>query len=244
MRALLFAAGLGSRLRPLTDTMPKALVPVLGQPLLYHVLQRLECAGTTEVVVNVHHFGEQIINYLEHHHWAMDIRISDEREHLLDTGGGLRRAFSIFSPSDAPILLHNVDILSNANLPALVDEHQNHKADVTLLVSERTTQRYLLFDDNMRLMGWTNLTTGEVRSPYPNLDPTRYQRFAFSGIHCVAPTLSAWMQNSPESFPIMPFYLNLCHRLIIRGVVQPQLRLLDVGKPDSLASANIFIANS
>ena len=134
MRAMLFAAGLGTRLRPLTDTLPKALVPVGGR--------RLIAAGATEVVVNIHHFGQQIIDYLTQHDFGIDLHISDERTALLDTGGGLRQALSLFSASDTPILIHNVDILSNADLPGFY-AHQ-HQHDVLLMVSERETQRYLL----------------------------------------------------------------------------------------------------
>lgn len=239
MRALLFAAGLGTRLRPLTDTMPKAMVPVLGQPLLHHTITRLIDAGTTEVVVNVHHFGEQIIDYLNHHAYPIHILVSDERQQLLDTGGGLRRALPLFSPIDEPVLLHNVDIFSNADLPALVEQHGD--CDVQLLVSERDTQRYLLFDDEMRLVGWTNVATGEVRSPYPNLQPTQYRKLAFAGIHTVSPRIAPLMMVYPDKFPIMQFYLEQCAQLQIRGVVQTDLHLLDVGKLDTITAAEAYL---
>ena len=148
---MLFAAGLGTRLRPLTDTMPKAMVPVNGRPLIDIVLRYLIQQGATEVVVNVHHFAEQIINYVKQNEWPIPVRISDESAELLNTGGGLYYAASQFTADDAPILIHNVDILSNAKL--LDFYQQNGKADATLMVSQRETQRYLLFDDDMRLRG-------------------------------------------------------------------------------------------
>ena len=132
MRALIFAAGLGTRLRPLTDRMPKALVPVDGQPLLWHTIHRLVEVGAEELVVNVHHFGQQIIDYLAEHEWPVPIHVSDEREALLDTGGGLRRAIPLFAERDAPILIHNVDILSDAPLRAFYAE--SAAVDVQLLV--------------------------------------------------------------------------------------------------------------
>ena len=160
MRAMLFAAGLGTRLRPLTDHMPKALVPVSGRPLLDITIERLKMAGATDIVVNVHHFSSQIIDHLAQHDYGVRIRVSDETAELLDTGGGLKKALPLFE-GDAPVLLHNVDILSNAELRAFCRE--NAQNDVTLLVSPRQTQRYLLFDAAMRLVGWTNIATGEVK---------------------------------------------------------------------------------
>lgn len=236
---MLFAAGLGTRLRPLTDTLPKALVPVGGRPLLEHTLRRLIAAGATEVVVNIHHFGQQIIDYLTQHDFGIDLHISDERTALLDTGGGLRQALPLFSASDAPILIHNVDILSNADLPGFY-AHQ-HQHDVLLMVSERETQRYLLFDDRHRMVGWTNIATGEVRSPFPHLNPADCQKLAFAGIHSVSPRIASLMNPYPKAFPIMQFYIENCDKLDIVGVTQPDLRLLDVGKQDSLLAAESFL---
>lgn len=239
MKALIFAAGLGTRLKPLTDTMPKALVPLHGEPLLAHTLRRLIGSGATEAVVNVHHFGEQIIDYLARTDWGIPVGISDERGALLETGGGLRKAAPLFHEPDAPILIHNVDILSNADLGALYAAAAPH--DAFLLVSDRPTQRYLLFDDDLRLRGWTNLATGEVRSPYPDLDPARLRRLAFAGIHCFSPRLLPRMADWPARFSIIDFYLKVCAEADIRACVQPGLRLLDVGKVDSLRQAETFL---
>lgn len=236
---MLFAAGLGTRLRPLTDTMPKAMVPVDGRPLIDIVLRHLIQQGATEVVVNVHHFAEQIINYVMRNEWPIPVRISDESAELLNTGGGLHNAASQFTADDAPILIHNVDILSNANL---TDFYQrNGKADATLMVSQRDTQRYLLFDDDMRLRGWTNIATGEVRSPYPDLEVEKLHRYAFSGIHLFSPRLFDLMKDWPKVFPIMDFYLKVCAEADIRGCVQSNLRLLDVGKLNTLHEAEHFV---
>ena len=238
MQAFLLAAGLGTRLKPLTDTMPKALVPVANKPLLQHIAEKLIRSGAQRIVVNTHHFADQVINYVNSHNWPCEIVISDEREALLDTGGGLKKAQHLFQ-NDAPIVIHNVDILSNADLPRLVEAHAQH--DVTLLVSERTTQRYLLFNQDMRLVGWTNIQTGEVRSPYPNLNPAECLKMAFSGIHAFSPHLFPMMQEHPEKFPIMDFYLKHCHEIAIYGVMQPGLKLLDVGKCDTLIEAEKFL---
>ena len=238
MQSFLLAAGLGTRLKPLTDTMPKALVPVAGAPLLKHISQKLIDAGATRIVVNAHHFSEQIVDYIAVHDWSVEMSISDESAQLLDTGGGLKKAQHLFSPS-SPILIHNVDILSNANLQQLLTAHNQH--DVTLLVSQRTTNRYLLFNDDMRLVGWTNTQTGEVRSPYPHLDPSTCKQLAFSGIHIFSPKLFPLMNDYPEKFPIMDFYLNHCHEIDIYGATQTGLQLLDVGKCNALAEAEKFI---
>lgn len=160
-QAMIFAAGLGTRLKPLTDRMPKALVPVAGEPLLAHVIRKLKAEGFTRIVVNVHHFADQIIDYLHTHDFGVEIHISDETSKLLDTGGGIRHAAHWFE-TDSPVLIHNVDILSNANLSQLYD---SAVADAALLVSDRVTKRYLLFGEGKRLVGWTNVETGEVRSP-------------------------------------------------------------------------------
>ena len=239
MKALLFAAGRGTRLKPLTDTMPKALVHVAGKPLLWHTLTRLREAGATEVVVNVHHFGEQIISYLDKHDFGIPVHVSDEREELLDTGGGLRQAMKLFMPNDNPILIHNVDILSNAPLREFYEA--NKDADAALMVSERVTNRYLLFDDNNYLRAWTNLQTGEVRTPFQNLDIASLHRYAFSGIHLVSPRLLSFLEEFPKICPIMNFYLQTCDQLSFRGVFTPTLRLLDVGKQDTLKEAEEFL---
>ena len=232
---MIFAAGLGTRLKPLTDTMPKALVSVGGDPLLKHVIIKLKNAGFERVVVNVHHFAQQIIDYLAaNNNFGLDIRISDESEMLLETGGGIKKAIPLFD-ADSPVLIHNVDILSNVDLSAFYDLSSNNNA--TLLVSERKTKRYLLFDEQMNLKGWTNVETGEVKSPYVPLDVEPLQRLAFSGIHVISPFMFPCFDEMPQRFSIIDFYLKFCCNYPLRGYRKTDLRLMDVGKTDTLKEA-------
>lgn len=241
MKVMILAAGLGTRLKPLTDRMPKALVPIEGRPLLDIVVSHLISQGATEVVINVHHFGEQIIDFVRHKQYGIPLRISDERATLLDTGGALRHAFPLFNRDNDPILIHNVDILSTANLRSLYES--SAEVDATLLVSNRVTSRYLLFDDGMRLKGWCNEQTGEIRSPYPDLNVSSLRKYAFSGIHCVSPGLCATMQTWPDKFSIIDFYLSTCSELNIRGMLQDHLEVLDVGKLVALTEARDWLHN-
>ncbi len=253
MQAMIFAAGMGTRLKPLTDTMPKALVRVGGEPLIKHVIQNLSEAGVDRIVVNVHHFAQQIIDYLtENDNFGLDIRISDESAGLLETGGGIKHAAQLFA-TDAPILIHNVDILSNVDLRRFyqraggllkADASAPTSADAPdalLLVSERKTQRYLLFDDTMRLVGWTNIATGEVKSPYPDLDPKACRMYAFAGIHALSPRMLPLMQQFPDRFSIIDFYLQTCATHRIEGFAKDNLLLMDIGKLDTLAQAEEFL---
>lgn len=227
-QAMIFAAGLGTRLKPLTDTMPKALVRVGGQPLLWHVIQKLKASGYERLVVNVHHFAEQIVDYLKaNDNFGLDIRISDETDGLLETGGGIKKALPLFDSSE-PILIHNVDILSNLDLSALPTEAP------LLVVSQRKTKRYLQFDDVMRLIGWKNIETCEVKG-------REGRPLAFSGIHMFHPILAPLLENWPDRFPIMDFYLKVCADHVIRGFDAPHLQLLDVGKLDTLEQAEVFM---
>ena len=327
MKALVFAAGLGTRLRPLTDTMPKAMVPVAGKPLLGHVLDRLTSSlaccpcspgssspcppgedglgavdRLTEAVVNVHHFPDQIISYLASRDWGVPVRVSDERDFLRDTGGGLLYAEPLLqrcpsvsdrglaAPPDpgsvqvAPdrILVHNVDILSNLDFRWLL-AMAPVDALSTLVVSERPTQRYFLFreepacssaiqssplctdsraDVKLRLVGWINIATGEVRTPFPDLDVASCRKLAFAGIHLVSPQIFEAFRTlgfapaavptapvpdssapaAPLKFSITDFYLAACARYPIYGVVPPDFRMMDVGKVDTLAVAETFLA--
>ena len=239
-QSMIFAAGLGTRLKPLTDIMPKALVSVGGQPLIWHVIMKLKAAGYERIVVNVHHFAQQIVDYLKaNQNFGLDIRISDESEQLLETGGGIKKALPLFDPSE-PILIHNVDILSNLDLTLLPTDAP------LLVVSQRQTKRYLLFDETMRMQGWTNIETGEVKGPVANGLPqtshlTSLRKLAFSGIHLFHPSLAPLLAEWPDRFPIMDFYLKACadHRIV--GYEAKNLRLLDVGKLDTLDKAEAFL---
>ena len=235
-QVMIFAAGLGTRLKPLTDTMPKALVRVGGQPLLWHVIMKLKAAGYERMVINVHHFADQIIDYLESNgNFGVDIRISDERDGLLETGGGIKKALPLFDP-ESPILIHNVDILSNLDFNTLPTDAP------LLVVSPRQTKRYLLFDEALRLQGWTNIETGEVRGvTSEEVKSEKFRMLAFSGIHVFHPSLIPLMTDWPDRFPIMDFYLKACGDHLIRGFEVHDLRLLDVGKLDTLEQAEKFL---
>ena len=248
---MIFAAGLGTRLKPLTDTMPKALVRVGGEPLIKRVIMNLAAAGVDRIVVNVHHFAGQIIDYLkDNDNFGLDIRISDETAGLLETGGGIKKAAPLFDPT-APILIHNVDILSNVDLREFYQiasqsekgkvKSEESECDAVLLVSWRKTKRYLLFNDDMKLVGWTNIETGEVRSPYPELNPKECRMYAFAGIHALSPRLLKMMDEFPDRFGIIDFYLKACATHNIKGYVKDDLKLMDIGKLDTLAQAEEFL---
>ena len=173
--------------------------------------------------------------------FGLPVLFSDERELLLETGGGLKQAAPLFNNNE-PILIHNVDILSNVDLRAFYQQHADDPdVAATLIVSQRQTKRYLLFDDDNRLVGWTNIETGEVRSPYPDLDVECCRKYAFSGIHIVSKSLIELMDKWEGKFPIIDFYLSVCHRVVIRADVRRDLQLLDVGKLDSLTQAEAMM---
>ena len=233
MKAIIFAAGLGSRLKPLTDNTPKALLKVNGKPLLAHAIEKLQHAGVTEIIVNVHHLAEQIISYLENNPYPkIRFSISDERDLLLDTGGGLKKAANFFNDAQ-PFFAYNVDILTDMDLSEMMDFHRKHGALATLAVSDRATARYLLFDNDMRLKGWTNVKTGEVIPQNIDLKPLRKK--AFSGIHVINPDLLRFLDKK-GNFPIIPEYLRLCSEHLILGYDHTGSHWMDMGKPEAFAN--------
>jgi len=239
MKALIFAAGLGTRLKPLTDTMPKALVPIAGKPLLQYVIEKLKNAGFDEIIVNVHHFPDQIIDFLKvNNNFGIRMEISDERDMLLDTGGGIRKAQWFFDDGK-PFLVHNVDILSNVDLNALYQQHLRRNSLATLVVSSRNTFRYLLFDEDLRLKGWTNEKTGELK-PEGFSKPHLYNKLAFSGIQILSPSVFEIMEKYEPKFPVMDFYLNNSKENVIAGFVPDNYKMMDIGKIDMLSEAEEF----
>ena len=254
MKAMIFAAGLGTRLKPLTDTLPKALVPLAGKTLLQWQIERLKAAGITDIVVNIHHFPDMIIHYLrENDNFGCRIAVSDERDMLLETGGGLRKAKSILLGSgsresgnnDEPILVCNVDILSNIDIPTLLNAYNPDEMGV-VVVSPRDTQRYLLFDHDNRLRGWTNIATGEVRGPlsdnhYP-IANTR--KLAFSGMQVLNPRIFEVMEKvvaeKGEKFSLIDLYLSIAEKEILRAFIPENYRMMDVGKINQLSEAEAF----
>ena len=242
MKALIFAAGLGTRLRPLTDTMPKALVPVAGVPMLARVLCKLRDAGLDSFVVNVHHFAEQIERFLaENDNFGVPVAISREEREPLETGGGIRHAAPLLASPAGRFLVHNVDILSDLDVRWFLAQ-DDPESLATLLLTDAPADRYLLFDEEMRLAGWTNVRTGEVKSPYlPDFDPSKYRRYSFCGIHIVSEAVFDKMASWPEKFSIIDFYLQQAAENKIRGVLAPDLHLIDIGSPAKLAEANALL---
>ena len=243
MKALIFAAGLGTRLKPLTDTMPKALVPIDGKPLLEHVILKLKAAGFNQIIVNVHHFPDQIIEFLKSkNNFDLRIEISDERDKLLDTGGGVKKAKWFFDDGK-PFLVHNVDILSNIDLQSLYQQHLETSPLATLVVSERDTFRYFLFDKEARLKGWINEKTGEVR-PDHLANTQLFNKLAFSGIQVLSPEVYKLMDHFPDHFSIVDFYLRNAAQQKIKAYVPHALKMIDVGKLNVLTEAEQFVRNS
>ena len=254
MKAMIFAAGLGTRLKPLTDNMPKALVPLAGKTLLQWQIERLKAAGITDIVVNVHHFPDMIINYLrENNNFGCRIAVSDERDMLLETGGGLRKAKSLLlgvgiresGNSNEPILICNVDILSNIDLPTLLNAYNPDEMGV-VVVSERDTQRYLLFDEENRLCGWTNIATGEIRPASLASSPNSLiaSRLAFSGMQVLNPRIFDCMdevvEKKGDKFSLIDLYLNIAEKEILRAYIPENYRMMDVGKIAQLSEAESF----
>lgn len=256
MKAMIFAAGLGTRLKPLTDTLPKALVPLAGKTLLQWQIEKLKAAGITDIVVNVHHFPDMIIDYLrDNDNFGCRIAVSDERNMLLETGGGLRKAKHLLlgvasresGNNDAPILVCNVDILSNIDIPTLLRAYNPDEMGV-VVVYPRETQRYLVFDETHRLCGWTNISTGDVRGPIAN---TQYpiantQNLAFSGMHVLTPRIFEVMdeivKEKGDKFSLIDLYVSIAEKEILRAYIPENYRMMDVGKINQLADAEAFAA--
>lgn len=242
MKSMILCAGLGTRLKPWTLSHPKALVPVGGIPMLLRVAQKLSSQGFNELILNVHHFSDQIIDFVKSGNLeACRVDISDETEELLDTGGGILNAENLLTADGRPFLVHNVDILSNADLIALYDAHVKSGRDITLLVSERESSRKLIFSpDDYELKGWRNESTGETRPAAMNMDADDVA-LAFSGIYVMSVSVFNAMRQCGFSgkFPIMDFFLAPGSGLKIGAVRQDDLEIIDIGKPETLQRANL-----
>ena len=234
MKAMILAAGLGTRLKPTTEKIPKALVPVGGKPMLEHIILKIKAAGCTHIVINIHHFGEQIIDFLaSKSHFGLTINISDERDDLLDTGGGIKQA-SRFLGGNEPFLVHNVDILSDVDLKGMYRSHIRSKALATLLVSRRQSSRQLLFNNEEQLCGWQNRETGEIKSSFPNFDASKHLEYAFGGVHMISPEIFPLMEEWTDKFSIIRFYLSICPFHPVCLYMEEGISLIDIGKPDGL----------
>ena len=235
MKALIFAAGLGTRLKELTQHTPKALVKVGGITLLERAVLKLKQAGVNEIIINAHHFAEQIISFVSQHDFGVKIHISLEKETLLDTGGGLKHAAHFFDKS--PFIIYNVDVISDIDLQKMYNFHCGQHAMATLAVRNRETQRYLLFDKNLQLCGKENLKTNE-KNLIPNIpENTHLQRFAFSGIHIVSPEIFAFMPEK-EVFSITELYLSVAQSQKIIAYLHNEDFWADMGKIEDVMNFN------
>jgi NDP-sugar pyrophosphorylase family protein len=233
MKSMIFAAGLGTRLKPITDSIPKALVEVNGKTLLEININNLVSYGFNEIIINVHHFADKVIEYLEsRNNFGIRIEISDERDFLLNTGGGLKKAKWFFDDG-LPFLVYNVDILSSINLEAMYKYHCEENSLATLAVRSRTTERYFLFDNDNLLCGWRNNKTNEERITRPLIQMKR--QLAFSGVHVISPAIFSLMPGE-KVFSMVDLYLNLSSSNKIVGFLHNESTWMDIGKPESLKS--------
>ncbi len=233
MKAMIFAAGMGTRLLPLTRHKPKALVEVNGKPLLQHLIERMKRSGINEIIVNVHHHSDQILQFLKsNNNFDIHVAVSDETEKLLDTGGGLKEAAWFFNDGN-PFILHNVDVITNLDLGEMFKFHLDSRALATVAVRSRKTSRYLLFDHDMRLGGWENVKTGDAIIVEKG---TELNRFAFSGVHVIDPAFLSMMSETGR-FSIIDVYLRLAGSHIIKGFLHDNTDWIDVGKAEDLKRA-------
>ena len=234
-KALIFAAGKGTRLKPFTESHPKALALVNNVPLLERNIKYLQSFGVTEFVINVHHFGEQIVEFLEkNNHFGAKIDISDEKDELLETGGGLLFAQK-YLENEENFLIMNADILTDLNIHELVKFHETHLPLATLAVSDRNSSRKLFFNSEMVLKGWMNKNSGETKMAEFNSD---FKELAFSGIHCINSSIFDKIKRRGK-FSIMEEYLDLMFENNILGF-QHEARLIDVGRPESVIEAEKY----
>jgi len=230
-KAMIFSAGLGTRFKPWTDHHPKALALINGKSLLERNIRYLQQHGIYDVVINVHHFADQIVAALDANKgWGSTVSISDETDEVLETGGGLIKARRLLD--GAPFVAMNVDILTDLDLNALIRDHFQHRPLATLAVTRRETSRYFLFDEENRLRGWKNIKTGQERWPGGKAFPGAVTPLAFSGIHVIDPALFPLMRQEGK-FSTVDVYLEVGAGHIIRGFDHTGSLLVDVGKPES-----------
>lgn len=234
---MIFAAGLGTRLYPLTLDRPKALVEIAGKTLLQMAIEKVSHAGYNNLVINIHHFGEQIIEFLQkNNNFGLTITISDERGQLLDTGGGILKAAPLLT-GDEPFLVYNVDVLSDIDLQLFRKYHDEQGGLVTLAVRDRKTSRYLTFDESMQLTGWKNIKTGEEIT---SRNMQNCSLLAFSGIQLIDPSIFKLITET-GNFPLIPLYLRLAREHQIYGYNDRSLLWMDLGKTDQLKEAAQYV---
>jgi N-acetyl-alpha-D-muramate 1-phosphate uridylyltransferase len=239
MKAMILAAGLGTRLKPWTDKHPKALAIVNGKSLLERNIKYLQQFGITEVVINVHHFADQIeVAVQQNNGWGSKVYISDERDEVLETGGGIIKA-KAFLQDASEFLVMNADILTTLDLNKFIATHKTNIALATLAIKERASSRAFLFDRDLRLSGWENEATQEEK--IKRLERKELKRYAFSGIHLLNSNIFD-LETRTEKFSIVDTYLNLCAEHVIVGYDHGDDLLLDVGKPEAIVEAEkLFI---
>lgn len=239
-KAMILAAGLGTRLKPLTFSKPKALAEIDGIPLLEYAIRHLIQHGFDEIIINIHHFGDQILDFLKKKdNFNIQITISDERDQLLNTGGGLKKA-SYFFDDKKPFLLYNVDILSDIDLKLLYDTHIHSNALATLAVRSRKTSRYFLFDQNSCLCGWKNMSTNEIRITSRSV--SKLQPFAFSGIQVINYEFIEMMSTHEGPFSITDIYIELCANYKIMAYNHDKTFWQDMGTVESINTAQELLS--
>ncbi|MEP7232091.1 MAG: sugar phosphate nucleotidyltransferase [Ginsengibacter sp.] len=234
MKAMILAAGLGTRLKPFTDKHPKALAVVNGKTILQRNIEFLAKFGITDIIINVHHFANEIIEFLDgKKNFGSKITISDESGEVLETGGGLKKAAWFFEANDAPFVVMNVDVLTDIHLRGMIEQHKKLKPLATLAVTNRHTSRYFLFDEMDLLCGWKNIKTGEQKI---SREASRYTQKAFSGIHLISPKIFSLMYMEGK-FSMVDLYLELAKTHSIGAFDHNNSKFIDVGKPESIAKA-------
>ncbi len=231
---MILAAGLGTRLKPFTDKHPKALAVVNGKTILQRNIEFLAKFGITDIIINVHHFANEIIEFLDgKKNFGSKITISDESGEVLETGGGLKKAAWFFEANDAPFVVMNVDVLTDIHLRGMIEQHKKIKPLATLAVTNRHTSRYFLFDEMDLLCGWKNIKTGEQKI---SREASRYTQKAFSGIHLISPKIFSLMYMDGK-FSMVDLYLELAKTHSIVAFDHNNSKFIDVGKPESIAKA-------
>ena len=237
MKGMLLAAGLGTRLKPFTEKHPKALFPVNGKSLLQRNIEYLQSFGVKDVIVNVHHFSDQIIEEVKHNNgWGSKIFISDETNDVLETGGGLKKAAHFFKDNVEPFVLMNADILTDLDLNKMKEQHIKHAPLATLAVTDRSTSRYLLYNGNNILCGWLNEKTGEQKGK-------QGIKKAFSGVHIISPDIFSLIKEEGK-FSMIDLYLRLANDHTILAFDHSETKFIDVGKMDSVADAEKMFGGS
>lgn len=238
--AMLFAAGLGTRLKPFTDNHPKALAVVNGKTLLQRNIEYLKSFGIENIIVNVHHFANQIINAIHNNNgWGVNVVISDETDEVLETGGGLKKAIPHFI-NEENIVVMNVDILTNLNLNEMYQYHLTQNAAATLAITERETSRYLIFDTSNKLVGWTNTKTNELKG-ISHFDTEVHKKYAFSGLHIIKKKLLNQI-NLEGKFSMIDVYLDLMCVNNIVGFNHNSNIIIDVGTSEKIEKAEKIFA--